>query len=108
MGPQLREFPSLWIFISDIKDTTDFLLKLKSVGKVPLGSLLVTLDVRSLYTNIPHAEGLEACRELLNTRVVQKPPTKDTIKLITLMMNIIYNSMEQQWEPVWLPRMQTF
>ena len=57
------------------KDTTD-LLKSKLVGKVPPGSLLITLDVRSLYTNIPHAEGIEACRELLNTRVIQEPPSE--------------------------------
>ena len=31
-------------------------------------SLLVTLDVISLYTNILHQEGLDACRETLNER----------------------------------------
>ena len=71
---------------SYIKDTTDFLLKLKSAGIPPPGSLLVTLDVRSLYTNIPHAEGIEACRELLNTRVVQEPPTENINNLITLIL----------------------
>ena len=62
LKPLVEKMPSY------IKDTTDFLLKLRSVGNVPPGSLLVTLDVRSLYTNIPHDEGVEACRELLNTR----------------------------------------
>ena len=67
-----------------IKDTTNFLPKLRSVGKVPPGSLLVTLDVRSFYANIPHEEGVEACKELLNARTVQEPPTEDIVKLITL------------------------
>ena len=71
---------------SHIKDTTDFLLKLKSVGIVPPGSLLETLDVLSLYTNILHAEGIKACRELLNTRVVQEAPTEDIVNLITLIL----------------------
>ena len=51
-----------------------------------IGCLLVILDVRSLYTNIPHIEGIEACRELLNTRSVQEPPTEDIVKLITLIL----------------------
>ena len=71
---------------SYIKDTTDFLLKLKSVGKVPPGSQLVTLDVRSFHNNIPHTEGIAACRELLNTRSVQEPSTEDFVKLITLIL----------------------
>ena len=66
------------------KDTTNFLLKSKSVGNVPLGSLLVTLDVCSLYTNIPLEnpleEGVESCRELLDTRTIQEPLTEDNVK----------------------------
>ena len=64
---------------SYIKDTTDFLCKLKSVGQIPKGSLLLTLDVSALYTNILHNEGIEACRKTLNTYGVQDPPTQDVI-----------------------------
>ena len=46
------------------------------MGKVSPGSLLVTLDVRSLKTNITQVEGIEARRELLNTRIVQEPTTE--------------------------------
>ena len=48
-------------------------------------TLLVTLDVKSLYTNIPHIEGREACRAALNSRQVLQPPTEDLIHLIKLM-----------------------
>ena len=40
---------------------------LKNLTKLPPGTLLVTLDVSSLYTNIPHNEGIEACRKALNS-----------------------------------------
>ena len=52
---------------SYIKDTTHFLRKLDGLKELPPGSLLVTLDVSSLYTNIPHKEGIETCRKALNS-----------------------------------------
>ena len=52
---------------SYIKDTTHFLKKLDDLKELPPGSLLVTLDVSSLYTNIPHNEGIEACRKARNS-----------------------------------------
>ena len=47
------------------KDTTDFLNKINSVGTIRPESLLVSLDVESLYTNIPNKEGAEAVYEYL-------------------------------------------
>ena len=48
---------------SYVKDTTDFFQKLDSVKNVPNDCLLVTLDVKSLYTNIPNDEGIKPARE---------------------------------------------
>ena len=48
-------------------DTNDFLNKLLTIGKLPSNPLLVTLDVSSLYTNIPHNEGIKACDHFLRT-----------------------------------------
>ena len=53
---------------SFIKDTTHFLNKLDQLGHLPSNAILVTLDVSSLYTNIPHNEGIDACQHYLNTR----------------------------------------
>ena len=51
---------------SHIKDTTDFLNKLSNLGNLPNNAILVTLDVSSLYTNIPHNQGIDACRHFLD------------------------------------------
>ena len=45
-----------------IKDSGDFLKKIKNIGKIPEGAILVTSDVVELYPNIPHRVGLEALR----------------------------------------------
>ena len=44
------------------KDTTDFINFLENI-KVPKNAILVSMDVTSLYTNIPQEEGIETvCR----------------------------------------------
>ena len=55
---------------SYIRDTSDFLLKLKSLSAIPSTSILVTMDVNSLYTNIDQEEGANACSK--KTRNAQK------------------------------------
>ena len=44
---------------SYIRDTGDFLAKLKAAGEVPKGPILVTADIVGTYHNIPHSEGLD-------------------------------------------------
>ena len=44
---------------SFIQDTTDFLNKLKKIKTVPQNTIVATLDVSSLYTNITHNNGLK-------------------------------------------------
>ena len=36
----------------------------------------------SLYTNIPHTDGIDACREALDSRETCLPPTRDLCQLI--------------------------
>ena len=45
---------------SYVKDSTDFIKKISTIDKVPQKSFLVTMDVRSLYTNIPNNEEIKA------------------------------------------------
>ena len=48
---------------SYVKDSGDFLKKIKSIGKIPEGAILVTADVVGLYPSIPNGAGLEALRK---------------------------------------------
>ena len=52
LQPLVHKLPSF------VKDTNDFLNKLLTIGNLSANSLLVTVDVSSLYTNIPHDEGI--------------------------------------------------
>jgi len=49
-----------------IKDTTHFINILRSYNNLPPDNLIVTLDVESLYTNIPNREGIDAVSDFLN------------------------------------------
>ena len=64
----------------------------------------MTLDVVSLYTNIPHQEGLETCRETLNKREVLDPPTDDIVNFESIILkknNFSFNG------PLYLPKQGT-
>ena len=71
---------------SYIKDTTDFLRKLQTLPTLPQGTLLITMDVCSLYTNIPHDEGIRACELALDTRPEPTISTGEISKLISTIL----------------------
>ena len=52
---------------SYVRDTQHFISRIKLLGHIPDNALLVTLDVSSLYTNIPNYEGLLAVAEHLRS-----------------------------------------
>ena len=54
----MRNLPSY------LKDTSQLINKLRLLS-VELNTSLVTIDVKSLYTCIPHLEGIQACTETL-------------------------------------------
>ena len=63
LQPIVKEIPSY------VKDTQGFLKKLEKVKDISLERLLVTLDVKSLYTNIPNNEGIKAVKDpMRNTK----------------------------------------
>ena len=49
-----------------LKDDNDFLRKIDDLNKtqtIPPNAILVTWDVKPLYTNIPHKEGLDVLQK---------------------------------------------
>ena len=47
---------------SYIKDSGDFIKKLKNIDNIPQDNTMVTADVVGLYPSIPHHAGLEALK----------------------------------------------
>ena len=70
---------------SHIKDTTDYLKKIENLT-IPENIKLFTMDVTSLYTNIPHNDGITACRKIWEQRTVQESPTEYLVEMLTLVL----------------------
>lgn len=51
---------------SHIKDTRHFISKITDIGHHHEDDIMVTIDVSSLYTSIPHQDGLKAIRSTLS------------------------------------------
>ena len=75
---------------SYLRDTDDFLSKIKSLGPLPRNSILVTADVVGLYPSIPHKEGLEALKATLQKRVNPKVPTKILVDMAEFVLSNNY------------------
>lgn len=63
------------------RDSMDFLKVIKSIEKVAETDLLVTMDIESLYTNVPFEEGLRATQIFLNSRSETIPSTQCLLEL---------------------------
>ena len=76
---------------SHIKDTNNFLNKIRKIGKLPEGAILCTMDVVGLYPNIPHVEGLACLYEFLENRE-NKQISSDTLAELaeTVLKNNIF------------------
>ena len=54
-------------------------------------SILVTMDVRSLYTNIPNKEGIEALETTLKIKNVGTRIISTFLQLVLTLNNLIFN-----------------
>ena len=66
---------------SYIRDTGDFLAKLKAARELPKGAILVTADVVGLYPSIPHSEGCDIFKKHYENYPNKKVPTEDIGKM---------------------------
>lgn len=78
--------PMSTVHPSYLQDTPDFLRCIEDLNKtaLPENAILFTMDVQSLYTNIPQDEGLKICEKILNKRTDQSVPTSFIISLLNL------------------------
>ena len=80
LQPLLQNIPSY------LKDTTHFLRNLSYIGTLSPGSMLISMDLNSLYTNIPHADGVAACRTFVKKHMIQSDIATDIPILIDFIL----------------------
>lgn len=76
---------------SYVKDSTDIINKISEIKDLPVDTLLVTLDVESLYTNISHDRGLDALGFYLQDRT-DLPPSHFIVELASMVLKLNYFS----------------
>ena len=84
--------------VSYIKDTNDFLFKLKNLGKITENAFLVTADVVVLYPSIPLNEGLEVLRKQLNAFDNKSVPTEDLVKMAEFVLKNNYFEFDSSFK----------
>ena len=67
--------------LSYIKDSNDFVLRIKDLKDTPKDALFVTADVVGLHPSIPHEAGLRGLREVLDRRNNRKISTNDLVTM---------------------------
>ena len=83
--------PTNKLLPSFVRDTTHFLKLLSEQGELPIDAILVTMDVSSLYTNIPNDEGLRAAMETLSAHRPEphiKPTNLTLVKLLEMVLTM--------------------
>ena len=78
---------------SYIKDTTDFINFLEKT-KVPKNTILVSMDVTSLYTNIPQEEGIDTVCRAYETFHKDEPPVPTRLLEKALRLILQENSFQ--------------
>ena len=90
LQPVVEETPSY------VQDTNDFIKKLNAcTDDIDENTFLVTMDVKSLYTNIPNDEGVRATRTFLSRagKALLIPVITKFLWLILTLNNFIFNGI---------------
>ena len=80
--PIVKEIPSY------VQDTADFLRKINQIDYVLDNPYLVSLDIKSLYTNIPNAEGIKSIKTSLENYSKQTASTKVITTSLTVILTL--------------------
>ncbi|XP_069507297.1 uncharacterized protein [Ambystoma mexicanum] len=73
-----------------LKDTTDFLNCIQEVRALSPDCILFSMDVCSLYTSIPHVEGIQAVEWLLLNSQATRGDPELIVKFLSLILNNNY------------------
>jgi hypothetical protein len=73
-----------------VKDTSDFIKKIEQTN-IPEHAILVTADIESMYTNIPHLNALESVKKALHANAnikykICRPSIQHLIDLLELLL----------------------
>lgn len=84
---------------SYLRDTNDFIEQLSNVhiDCETQDIFLTTMDVVSLYTNIPHDKGIVAIEHFLNERTDKTPPTQFLTDVVYLLLHKNFFLFENQY-----------
>ena len=89
---------------SYIEDTPDLLRQFLDINEkddIPEGTIPISIDIQSMYSNIPLEEGLAAFRECLEDRTDEQKnaiPTDYVMKIVRLVMTKnIFSFNEEYW-----------
>ena len=83
LQPYVKQLPSY------IQNSTSFIKTIER-EKFPPNCILASIDVSSLYTNIPHEEGIESLTLFLNDKTQSyKHPEQPTPQILTELANIV-------------------
>ena len=71
------------------KESTYFIRKINRLEKIS-NSILVTMDVRSLYTNIRNKEGIEAAETTLKRKNIETKIISTFLRLVLTLNNFVF------------------
>ena len=89
---------------SYVQDSNDFLNQNDTAKNIPADGLLVTMDVKSLYTNIPSSEGISAVKAAYKSYPKKSVATKvinTFLALILTLNNVMLNCKISYKQDVW-------
>ena len=94
-----------------LKDTNDWVNFIEK-RKLPEDAFLVSLDVASLYTNIPQEEGINTVCNAYQTFYGENTPIptqslRRILKLILQENSFEFNGISKHMEPQWVQRWQS-
>ena len=83
LQPYVKNLPSY------VKDTTEFINHIEAT-QLPTNYKLASIDVSSLYTNIPHEEGVQSALHFLKTNPdTYKHPEQPNPEVLSEIMNLV-------------------